>query len=219
MCKITSMELYGTELDMPVVRDFELWFQTAFGVSDREAWWVLAHYVSRRSAEPDGEVIAHLLSLLDEGSAVFDWPLDQVGTITLPGMLIVPAESVVKSDVQAAGVICSGDVQFKGAVRSIGNDVRVHGRLRATLSFLRGGGCIVGSVHTLGDIRTEGDLIVAGELHCEGNLAARSFVRARTFKLKGTGAVDGGMETVEEFNVAGRMRHKGALEIQGGLRC
>jgi hypothetical protein len=39
MCKITSMELYGTELDMPVVRDFELWFQTAFGVSDREAWW------------------------------------------------------------------------------------------------------------------------------------------------------------------------------------
>jgi hypothetical protein len=67
---------------------------------------------------------------------------------------------------------------------------------------------------TLGDIRTEGDLIVAGELHCEGNLAARSFVRARTFKLKGTGAVDGGMETVEEFNVAGRMRHKGALEIQ-----
>jgi hypothetical protein len=61
MCKITSMELYGTELDMPVVRDFELWFQTAFGVSDREAWWVLAHYVSRRSAEPDGEVIAHLL--------------------------------------------------------------------------------------------------------------------------------------------------------------
>jgi hypothetical protein len=132
MCKITSMELYGTELDMPVVRDFELWFQTAFGVSDREAWWVLAHYVSRRSAEPDGEVIAHLLSLLDEGSAVFDWPLDQVGTITLPGMLIVPAESVVKSDVQAAGVICSGDVQFKGAVRSIGNDVRVHGRLRAT---------------------------------------------------------------------------------------
>jgi hypothetical protein len=53
MCKITSMELYGTELDMPVVRDFELWFQTAFGVSDREAWWVLAHYVSRRSAEPD----------------------------------------------------------------------------------------------------------------------------------------------------------------------
>jgi hypothetical protein len=29
MCKITSMELYGTELDMPVVRDFELWFQTA----------------------------------------------------------------------------------------------------------------------------------------------------------------------------------------------
>jgi hypothetical protein len=167
MCKITSMELYGTELDMPVVRDFELWFQTAFGVSDREAWWVLAHYVSRRSAEPDGEVIAHLLSLLDEGSAVFDWPLDQVGTITLPGMLIVPAESVVKSDVQAAGVICSGDVQFKGAVRSIGNDVRVHGRLRATL-FLARGGCIVGSVHTLGDIRTEGDLIVAGELHCEG---------------------------------------------------
>jgi hypothetical protein len=85
--------------------------------------------------------------------------------------------------------------------------------------FLARGGCIVGSVHTLGDIRTEGDLIVAGELHCEGNLAARSFVRARTFKLKGTGAVDGGMETVEEFNVAGRMRHKGALEIQGGLRC
>jgi hypothetical protein len=83
--------------------------------------------------------------------------------------------------------------------------------------FLARGGCIVGSVHTLGDIRTEGDLIVAGELHCEGNLAARSFVRARTFKLKGTGAVDGGMETVEEFNVAGRMRHKGALEIKAAF--
>jgi hypothetical protein len=218
MCKITSMELYGTELDMPVVRDFELWFQTAFGVSDREAWWVLAHYVSRRSAEPDGEVIAHLLSLLDEGSAVFDWPLDQVGTITLPGMLIVPAESVVKSDVQAAGVICSGDVQFKGLFEASATTF-VFMVVCVRPLFLARGGCIVGSVHTLGDIRTEGDLIVAGELHCEGNLAARSFVRARTFKLKGTGAVDGGMETVEEFNVAGRMRHKGALEIQGGLRC
>jgi hypothetical protein len=219
MCKITSMELYGTELDMPVVRDFELWFQTAFGVSDREAWWVLAHYVSRRSAEPDGEVIAHLLSLLDEGSAVFDWPLDQVGTITLPGMLIVPAESVVKSDVQAAGVICSGDVQFKGAVRSIGNDVRVHGRLRATSLSCEGRMHSRVGPHARGHSNRGRSLIVAGELHCEGNLAARSFVRARTFKLKGTGAVDGGMETVEEFNVAGRMRHKGALEIQGGLRC
>jgi hypothetical protein len=138
MCKITSMELYGTELDMPVVRDFELWFQTAFGVSDREAWWVLAHYVSRRSAEPDGEVIAHLLSLLDEGSAVFDWPLDQVGTITLPGMLIVPAESVVKSD-------GAGRRRYLQWRRSVQRSCSKHRQRRSCswsfacdLSFLRG---------------------------------------------------------------------------------
>jgi hypothetical protein len=168
MCKITSMELYGTELDMPVVRDFELWFQTAFGVSDREAWWVLAHYVSRRSAEPDGEVIAHLLSLLDEGSAVFDWPLDQVGTITLPGMLIVPAESVVKSDVQAAGVIFAVATFSSKELFEASATTFVFMVVCVRPLFLARGGCIVGSVHTLGDIRTEGDLIVAGELHCEG---------------------------------------------------
>jgi hypothetical protein len=177
MCKITSMELYGTELDMPVVRDFELWFQTVFGVSDREAWWVLAHYVSRRSAEPDGEVIAHLLSLLDEGSAVFDWPLDQVGTITLPGMLIVPAESVVKSDGAGRRRYLQCDVQFKGAVRSIGNDVRVHGRLRATSLSCEGRMHSRVGPHARGH-SNRGRSDRCGRTHCEGNLAARSFVRA-----------------------------------------
>lgn len=215
MCKITFSELRSSEVPMPDVSDFEVWFKSIFGIKDVEAREVLTHYVS--SFNPIDGIIEHLLSLLDGKGFVFDSSMDQTGVIAVDGMLFIPGATIIKSVVRAKGIYSSGDVLFRQHVENQLQDIRINGRMTAASMICRKSACIVNALDVKGNVWCEGDLIASQYVQCGGQLETLSHFQAKKIYVAKAALMQGGVDVAEAISIDQSFTHNGTLEVSGSV--
>lgn len=215
MCKITFSELRSTEVPMPEVLDFEVWFKSVFGIRDVEAREVLTHYVS--SLAPVAGITEHLLSLLEGNGVVYDSSMDQSGVIVVDGMLFVPASTIIKSIVRAKGIYSSGDVLFKQQVENHHQDIRINGRMTAASLICRKSACIVQALDVKGNVCCEGDLIAKQYVQCGGQLETLSHFQADKIYVAKAALMQGGVDVGNVISIAEAFTHSGTLQVSNSV--
>lgn len=177
MSVISCKELRGIKIPVAVVEEFEVWFQSTFGLKNVRSQDVLAHYINLPN--PDAAVIKHLLDTQFLPSVVWGAAMGRTELLESAKVLFVPRNTVVNCDVRIAGLVCSGDVEFKKSLYVNHHDIRVNGQLTVKGELVSQAGCLAYAINIPnGSLNSHGDLIVERGINVGHHLVALNHLKA-----------------------------------------